>query len=102
MLDQLTCGHFEPLLNKGFVIHIGAEQTVDVVLIQVQPLPAQPGRGGQPPKRQPFSLVFRGPLHFVLPQRIHEVEEPTLGKIAIFLVPIGPDDSGQRYEAIFN
>ena len=102
MLDQITLGQFESLLNKQFAIHVDGDKTVDMVLIEARGLPAQPGRDGQPPKRQPFALLFRGPRAFVLPQRIYEVEEASLGKLGIFLVPIGPDDSGQRYEAIFN
>ena len=99
---QLTSGQFEPLLNKRFAVHVDVENSVDVILIQVLALPAYPDRGGNLPKRQPFALLFRGPREFVLPQRIYDVEEESLGKAGIFLVPLGPDDLGQRYEAIFN
>jgi hypothetical protein len=40
---------------------------------------------------------FRGPSLPVLPQRIYALEHRTLGRLEIFLVPIG---AGQ-YEAIF-
>jgi hypothetical protein len=61
--------------------------------------PGGPGPGGQ--QRRQFALVFRGPLEPVLPQATHAVEHDELGRMEIFLVPIGPDGSGMRYEAVF-
>jgi hypothetical protein len=49
----------------------------------------------------PFSLVFRGPLEPVLPQRIYRLENESLGAFELFIVPIGPDDAGMQYEAVF-
>ena len=49
-----------------------------------------------------FSLVFRGPRDRALPQQIHRLKHAALGEIEIFLVPIGPDGVGMRYEAVFN
>jgi hypothetical protein len=37
----------------------------------------------------------------VLPQATYPVEHDELGRMEIFLVPIGPDGSGMRYEAVF-
>jgi len=62
------------------------------------------GSAGQPTlndRRAPFSIVFRGPRNVVLPQRIYEVEHDTIGAFPLFLVPIGPDQEGMLYEAIF-
>lgn len=53
-------------------------------------------------RRRTFSLVFRGPRETALPQRIHSLTHAALGELEIFLVPIGPDGVGMRYEAIFN
>ena len=58
-------------------------------------------RHGPAPTRQQFSLVFRGPSEPVLPQRIHPLSHPVLGAFELFLVPIGPDAGGMRYEAVF-
>ena len=71
-------------------------------MIAAARLPVHPGRGSQLRKAEPFSLMFRGPKNFVLPQCIYSLEQETLGTAAIFLVPIGPDEMGQCYEAIFN
>lgn len=52
--------------------------------------------------RAGFSLVFRGAAVPQLPQGVQRVVHPTLGALDIFLVPIGPDSQGMRYEVIFN
>lgn len=52
-------------------------------------------------KRAPFSLVFLAPPGPVLPQRIYGLEHDDLGSFELFLVPIGADRQGVRYEAVF-
>lgn len=51
--------------------------------------------------RQPFTLQFHGPLEPFLPQRTYRVGHHFLGEIEVFLVPLGPDQSGMRYESVF-
>ena len=73
---------------------------VNLIEVEVRKLPAA---AGQPPRsREPFSLLFRGPLDVVLPQRIYPLEHPDMGRFELFLVPIGPDAEGMRYEAVFS
>ncbi len=57
---------------------------------------------GVPGGREPFSLIFSGPLQPVLRQAIHTLVHPALGRLEIFLVPIGPADGAMRYQAIFS
>ena len=102
MPEPMNLAHFESLLNSRFVLHVDDQRQVDLALFSVQALPAYPGRAGQVSRQQPFSLLFRGPREFILPQKIHSMEHESLGKFEMFLVPIGPDEIGQRYEAIFN
>jgi hypothetical protein len=54
------------------------------------------------PRLENFSLLFRGPLEPVFPQCIYRLSHATLGGIELFLVPLGPDGQGMRYEAVFN
>lgn len=51
--------------------------------------------------RPQFSLVFRGGPDPPVAQRIYRLEHEELGTLELFLVPIGPDQAGQRYEAVF-
>ena len=48
-----------------------------------------------------FSLLFAGPNGQWLPQATYPVRHPALGMIDIFLVPIGPLEDGNGYQAIF-
>ena len=52
-------------------------------------------------QREPFSLLFRGPGNLQLPQRTYRIEHDPMGTFDLFIVPLGPDDQGFRYEAIF-
>ena len=103
MLDQLTHARFAGHLNQRFRLRLESE-TLDLELITVTPLLVRDGSGsGGALRREPFSLVFRGPKAPVLPQAIHPLEhEGFPDNLSIFLVPIGPDDEGLRYEAVFN
>jgi hypothetical protein len=49
-----------------------------------------------------FSIVFRGNSDLVLEQQIYCINNDTLGDMDLFIVPIGPDDKGMRYEAVFS
>jgi len=54
------------------------------------------------PRQEMFSLQFRGPREPFLPQGIYSMEHDQLGPLDMFIVPIGRDESGYRYEAIYN
>jgi hypothetical protein len=89
---------FTPYLNKMFTIHLGDEETVDSTLIEVRRLGSDDvDHAG----RAPFSLTFRCPKARLFPQRIYRVDHEEMGSLEIFLVPIGPDETGMRYEAVF-
>lgn len=98
MLDRVTADEFRACLQQTFCIHLGDGQTVDAELIEVTSLGAA-SRGTA--RREPFSLVFRGPKDALLQQQMFKVVHSALGELDIFLVPIGPDDVGMRLEAIF-
>ncbi len=97
MLQDLTHASFEEHLNTPFRVHFGGEAPLEVVLFQVR---LHEAHGG--PRKQPFSLYFRGPRQPVLPQQIYRLEHEKMGTMEVFLVPIGPDGQGMGYEAVFN
>lgn len=100
MLDKLTVTTFEEQLGKLFRLSLPDGGAIELVLVEARSLSLRPGTAG--PRREPFSLLFRGPKSPVLAQRIYPLEHETLGRLEIFLVPVGPDGEGMRYEAIFN
>jgi uncharacterized protein DUF6916 len=97
MLDTLTRDDFAARLRETFRLRLDAS-SLDLELISAELLGSGHGRSDH---RQPFSLIFRGPKAPVLAQRTYQLENPTMGTLGIFLVPIGPDQTGMRYEAIF-
>lgn len=59
-------------------------------------------RNLRPDIRPPFSLTFLAEDPRVLPQRIYRLEHREMGDFTIFLVPMGKDQRGVSYEAVFN
>jgi len=49
-----------------------------------------------------FSLIFTGILSPWLPQGSYKLSHPLMGECELFLVPIGPDTAGMRYQAVFS
>ncbi len=98
MLEKLTFRDFFERVGEQFRV-AGSEAPIALALVEATDL-SRPNAPG--PRRTPFSLIFRGPSSPVLPQRIWPLEHAVLGRLEIFLVPIGPDEKGMRYEAIFN
>jgi hypothetical protein len=101
MLERLTIDVFSPLLGDPFTLHVDATRTMAVELSEVTDL-SEAARS-TPPKgqRTPFSIVFRSASNAVLPQGIYRLEHASLGSFEPFLVTIGPDAVGMRYEAVF-
>ena len=77
-------------------------EPVKLELLEVTDLGSEPTTEDGPTGRRPFSIIFRGPPEVSLPQRIYDVELEGLGTLGLFLVPIGPDQVGMLYQAVFN
>ena len=54
------------------------------------------------PRQEQFSLFFRGPADVYLPQMTYHTEHDALGELDLFIVPVGRQPDGFRYEAVFN
>lgn len=98
MLDQLTQASFAPHLQTLFEVALETTSPVNLELIEVTGLL---NRARRP--REPFSLLFRGPLTPELEQCMYNFKHPQMGLIEdLFIVPVGQDEQGHYYEAIFN
>jgi hypothetical protein len=103
MSDRLHAALFGAQLRTTFSIHLSLTPVVEVELVEV----AERDSGGA---RHPhsaaiqerFSLVFRGPDSQVLQQGIYQLQHDRLGAFELFLVPVGQDNHGVYYEAVFN
>ncbi len=106
MLGSFTSQTFSPHVGDTFTLAVEGMPPVELQLISVTEVGAlssgRPVREAQDYNgRVPFSLLFRGQLDLYLPQQIYHFEHDRLGAMDIFIVPIGPDAQGMRFEAIF-
>jgi hypothetical protein len=101
MLDRLTVESFAPTVGELYAL-----DDDELGRLELELLEARTHAPGAPPTdaggvRSPFSLLFRGPREPVMPQRIRRLEHGALGRLELFLVPVGQDEAGTRYEAVF-
>ncbi len=100
-MDALTVETFAPKVGSTFRV-VDDAVTLDAELEAVEAADAgQAAAARAAGQRQPFSIFLRGPVEPVLPQRIYRLEHDDLGALELFLVPIGQDARGTRYEAVF-
>lgn len=95
---MLSIQNFASAANQGFALSLG-DSTIALTLVEVKPLPVHPFPGML---REPFSLLFRSASPVVLPQRIYRLEHAGIGKLDMFLVPLGRDPHGVLYQAVHN
>ena len=101
MLESLDLTTFVGRVGEVFLLAPDETTVIVTRLIAVTPAPGGSTARG-PAGRTPFSLVFRSPPGAPLPQRIYRLQHEELGALDLFLVPIGPDEVGMCYEAVFS
>ena len=94
MLENVRVGTFSGHLGDTFRVYPDDSSTLDLELVSA----TEQGDGSG----RPFSILFRGSKDALLPQRTYRMEREKIGAFDIFIVPIGPDDEGLLYEAMFN
>lgn len=96
-LATLTAADFEPWLHKSMAIRFTPEVTLDATLTEVKRL-----GGSTDAFPRPFSFILRtAQKNEYYPQATFLVVHPEKGELPVFLVPLGLDEHGMRYEAVF-
>ena len=95
MLEKLKPTTFAKHLNSEFQVQDPAAQPFALKLVQVV-------RRTKTAQYEAFSLLFHGPAAHFIPQGIHKINHTQLGEVDLFLVPVGKNDNGFEYEAVFN
>jgi hypothetical protein len=95
MSIYLTKSMFEETLNSRFwlVDESSALHALDLLEL---------ANGHTSQCQEQFSLRFRGDREQIFPQRMYAMKHEAIGDFELFLVPIGRDDTGTFYEAVFN
>ncbi len=102
MLDTLTLDSATPLIGTVFQVAAGDGAEISLKLAGAVAFPTRSARPGRPaPKRSPFALYFVGPIDRVLPQGMYELRGESVTLPGLFIVPVGRDDAGTEYEAVF-
>jgi hypothetical protein len=86
---------FADRVGEAFQIDVDPATSVATTLTSAAPHDEQRAASG-------FSRVFTGPLEPLLPQGTYRLVHDELNDLDIFIVPIGRDEGGVRYEAVFN
>jgi hypothetical protein len=86
---------FAAALNTRFQVTGEGAEVIELELVEVSDVISTR-------RQEKFSLLFQGPLHVLLPQRIYRMAHAQLGEIELFIVPVGMNEAGYSYEAVFN
>jgi hypothetical protein len=98
-LDHLVEASYRPLVGGNFQVGGGG---VVVKLVGVRHLgPLSVGRAVMT-GREYFALDFEGSAGNPLASSQHLLSHPAFGRFELFLSPVGPAGSVQRYEAVVN
>jgi hypothetical protein len=99
----LTARHdvsvFTALRGENFVLRLPDGATQDLELVEIRDFGRRATANGE---LSNYGLTFLARAQAPLPQAIYRLEHALLEPMDVFLVPIGRDAEGIRYEAIFN
>lgn len=95
MLENWTHEQFAKNINTNFVAQHPQWGEVTLDLVTVSEL-------RETPRQRMFSLEFRGPADKPLGQGLCPLSHEAMGNEELFLVPVGLEADGFRYEAVFN
>lgn len=98
MLETFTIDTFQPRVGELF--HIVVDETTRLPVKLTEVFPWGPGAAAGR-DRHPFSLIFHTLPEAVYEQRMYRVENDNMEPFELFLAPIGHDERGMRYEAVF-
>ncbi|HEX8378989.1 MAG TPA: hypothetical protein VF619_00400 [Allosphingosinicella sp.] len=93
-MRELRLDEFQGLEGEAFELLLG-DEAVPLTLAGVRVLRPSGRQAGA------FTLDWRGPAEPVLPQAIYTLRRGD-DRFEMFIVPLGHDRDGVRYEAVFN
>ncbi|MCA0237202.1 MAG: hypothetical protein LCH81_12535 [Bacteroidetes bacterium] len=98
MIDQLQVSDFSHLDGHTLHIRFSPEVTLEARLIEVSTV-----HGNTPLERHPFHLILQTQQKDeYYQQAIYTLIHPEKGDLHLFMVPLGNDGNGMRYEIVFS
>ena len=98
MTANLTEKEFSQHVGSEFLLSVN-EQNIPLKLAEVKGYSAQ---ANEQAGMERFSVFFEGPDNISLPQATYPIRHEQMGDFDLFLVPISRNETGFRYEAVFN
>ena len=101
---ELVIETFAGRVGETFEAATGDGETIEFVLSACQETPyTLPAEWEEDVKRTPFTLLFHhADATRYAPQQVVTLRHAELGELELFLVPLGPDEGGMRYEAVIS
>lgn len=96
-LEKYTSTDFSSHLNQPFKLQVEALPPILLQLRAVRKVGTVENERDYPTTNQ-FVVVFNGPLRPLLPKQIYCLEHPTMGKIKLLFVAMGPSGSSMQYQ----
>ena len=99
---EITKSLFEGRIGELFHLYDVIEHPISLTLTEVSTPDeriVQQARGMD--IREPFSLLFSGPLEPFLQQHMYTLQHDELGMVEMFLVPVNQVENNYFYEAVF-
>lgn len=99
MSARPTEEEFRRHLGTKFGVRAEAPRPIELELAEVKGYTPQ---AVEPGGMERFSLFFYGPGDVMLNQGTFTLDHPAMGELILFMVPVGRDPQGFRYEVVFN
>ena len=101
-MSTFTSETFAELVGESFRIEQGREGKLFAELIEVTDTSGTNQRNIYNTRLESFSILFRAPFDQPLEQKTYSIFHKKTGKFPLFIVPVGIDEKGRLYEAVFN
>lgn len=101
-LEAVEFADFHACVGDPVELSIPPQAPVPAEVLAVRSLGRNCLPDGTTAARESFSVLFRAPPNWRYPQTTYRVSHSRLGELSMFLVPVGPDESGMQLEAVFN
>ena len=93
---------FADLVGENFIVQRDPRGTLKAELIEVNDHTGADLNIKSNTRQDCFSILFRAPLDQPLEQNTYDFSHHQIGTFPLFIVPVGIDEKGRLYEAIFN
>jgi hypothetical protein len=100
VIESATSETFAPHVGTAFAATTAAGDSLELELTGCE---EQPGGAPEGAPRAPFSLLFHdADASRYAPQQTLTLRHDQLGEFPLFVVPLGPDERGMRYQAVIS